>query len=171
MSGYNLSAHIIYHRFRIRYNLSCFLRFRCMEQCNIIFRHHDLCCSHIIKVLFLTQQPIIFCRITNLSTTAHYKPHLPDTLKMCFSDPIPHKPWNSPCICRCNDNKTVIHLYSSCVTSLNLIVCINQFITNIICDPLRNVTTVSCSRKVYNHILHLLQFQFCAINIYKNGTI
>ena len=89
-------------RFRFCRNLLCLIHLRCIEHGDIILRHNNLCCSHIVKLFLFCQAAIILCCITNFTATIHHKPDTLRTCPFCFRHPFRNNFGNTPCISRCH---------------------------------------------------------------------
>ena len=89
-------------RFRFCRNLLCLIHLWCIEHGDIILRHNNLCCSHIVKLFLFCQAAIILCCITDFTATIHHKPDTLRTCPFCFRHPFRNNFGNTPCISRCH---------------------------------------------------------------------
>lgn len=105
-----------------------FFCLRCAKHRNVVFRHNNLCCSHIAQVFLFGKFAIVFCCVTNLAATVHHKSDSFRTNKLGLGKPIRYDSRNTPCICWRNHDYVLSRLYRGMILDFNFCIQIDRFI-------------------------------------------
>lgn len=174
----NPSRNRIDHRKRLLHNPAGLFLIRNGEHRKIVFRHHDLCTSHISKSLLITEPFGIYAGIADAVATGQHKIKGTAPRKIHLSDPVAHNVRKLPTISRRDDDKRTIRVKGSglCADTAadtaaristgtstwisnirsNAIKKIQRAVIQTFCDSFCDIRAISRPRKIKYHLLPLL---------------
>ena len=74
LPGLELGQHLLKFRLCLLHDALCLLFLGRIEHGNVVFRHDDLGCAHVLQLLLRRKLPVVFCRIADLTAAVHHKP-------------------------------------------------------------------------------------------------
>ena len=100
LPGFELGQHLLKCRLCLLHDALCLLLLGCIEHGNVVFRHDDLGCAHILQLLLRRKLPVVFCRIADLAAAVHHKPDALCPGQRGLTQPLRHHPRDTPCVGR-----------------------------------------------------------------------
>ena len=123
----------------------------CIEHGNVVFRHDDLGCAHILQLLLHCKLPVIACRIANFAAAIHHKPDTLCSGQLGLAQPLRHHPGDTPCVGRRDQHHVTPGLHRGGILCLDAGVQVVKRHLQPFGNAPRQIPAVAGSRKIKYH--------------------
>ena len=146
-----LGQHLLKCRLCLLHNAPCLLLLGCIEHGNVVFRHDDLGCAHVLQLLLRRKLPVIACRIADLAAAIHHKPDALCPGQRGLAQPLRHHPGDAPCVGRRDQHHIPPGLHRGGIPCLDAGVQVVKRHLQPFGDAPRQIPAVAGSRKIKYH--------------------